>query len=105
MPWLFDYPSTFAKQELADLPLWLIHVAWPVTGVTWIAGELWHGTWEGDDADIRQVRGLFDGAVASVDDAAAEILDKLQAVLKGTPPPWLRKALMKDQEKSFDFEG
>jgi TRAP-type C4-dicarboxylate transport system permease small subunit len=23
--------------ELADLPLWLIHVAWPVTGITWIA--------------------------------------------------------------------
>jgi TRAP-type transport system small permease protein len=22
--------------ELADLPLWLIHVAWPVTGFTWI---------------------------------------------------------------------
>ncbi len=22
--------------ELADLPLWMIHVAWPVTGVTWI---------------------------------------------------------------------
>jgi len=22
--------------ELADLPLWLIHVAWPVTGLTWI---------------------------------------------------------------------
>ena len=28
--------------ELADLPLWFIHVAWPVTGVTWIVflGEL-----------------------------------------------------------------
>jgi TRAP-type transport system small permease protein len=27
--------------ELADLPLWLIHVAWPVAGITWIvfAGE------------------------------------------------------------------
>ena len=25
-------------------------------------------------------------------------------VLEGTPPPWLRKALMKDQERSFDFE-
>ena len=27
--------------ELAELPLWLIHVAWPVAGVTWIvfAGE------------------------------------------------------------------
>jgi TRAP-type C4-dicarboxylate transport system permease small subunit len=23
--------------ELADLPLWLIHVAWPVAGLTWIA--------------------------------------------------------------------
>jgi len=22
--------------ELADLPLWLIHVAWPVTGVSWL---------------------------------------------------------------------
>lgn len=22
--------------ELADLPLWLIHVAWPITGITWI---------------------------------------------------------------------
>jgi glutamine cyclotransferase len=26
-----------------------------VTGVTWVDGELWHGTWEGDDSDIRQV--------------------------------------------------
>jgi TRAP-type C4-dicarboxylate transport system permease small subunit len=22
--------------ELADLPLWYIHVAWPVTGLTWM---------------------------------------------------------------------
>jgi nitrogen fixation protein NifX len=33
-----------------------------------------------------------------------DLLDKLQAVLKGTPPPWLRKALQKGQERSFDFE-
>ena len=33
-----------------------------------------------------------------------DILDKLQDVLKGTPPPWLRKALQKDQERVFDFE-
>ena len=28
--------------ELADLPLWYIHVAWPVTGMTWLVflGEL-----------------------------------------------------------------
>jgi TRAP-type C4-dicarboxylate transport system permease small subunit len=28
--------------ELAELPLWLIHIAWPVTGLTWVVflGEL-----------------------------------------------------------------
>jgi nitrogen fixation protein NifX len=34
----------------------------------------------------------------------AELLDKLQQVLKGTPPPWLRKALEKGRERTFDFE-
>jgi glutamine cyclotransferase len=26
-----------------------------VTGVTWIDDELWHGTWEGDESDLRQI--------------------------------------------------
>ena len=26
-----------------------------VTGVTWVEGELWHGTWEGDESDIRRI--------------------------------------------------
>lgn len=26
-----------------------------VTGVTWIEGELWHGTWEGDESELRRV--------------------------------------------------
>ena len=26
-----------------------------VTGVTWVDGELWHGTWEGDESDVRRV--------------------------------------------------
>ena len=26
-----------------------------VTGVTWIDGELWHGTWEGDESEVRRV--------------------------------------------------
>ena len=33
-----------------------------------------------------------------------DILDKLQATLAGTPPPWLRKALLKDQPRRVDFE-
>ena len=26
-----------------------------VTGVTWVDGELWHGTWEGDDSELRRL--------------------------------------------------
>ena len=26
-----------------------------VTGVTWVDGEMWHGTWEGDESELRQV--------------------------------------------------
>ncbi|HTQ33322.1 MAG TPA: hypothetical protein VMI30_04050 [Stellaceae bacterium] len=26
-----------------------------VTGVTWVDGELWHGTWEGDESEVRRV--------------------------------------------------
>ena len=33
-----------------------------------------------------------------------EILVKLQDVLKGNPPPWLRKAMIKGQERTYDFE-
>jgi len=33
-----------------------------------------------------------------------ELLVKLEDVLKGAPPPWLRKALAKDKEKVIDFE-
>jgi len=26
-----------------------------VTGVTWVDDELWHGTWEGDESDLRRI--------------------------------------------------
>ena len=26
-----------------------------VTGVTWVDGELWHATWEGNESDLRRV--------------------------------------------------
>ena len=38
-----------------------------VTGVTWIDGELWHGTWEGDESDLRRV-----------DPQTGEVLEKLE---------------------------
>ena len=38
-----------------------------VTGVTWVDGELWHGTWEGDESDLRRV-----------DPRTGEVLEVLQ---------------------------
>ncbi len=37
-------------------------------------------------------------------EAIADLLAKLQTVLKGNPPPWLRKALLKGKERDFDFD-
>jgi glutamine cyclotransferase len=37
-----------------------------VTGVTWVDDELWHGTWEGDESDLRRV-----------DPATGEVLERL----------------------------
>jgi glutamine cyclotransferase len=38
-----------------------------VTGVTWIDGELWHGTWEGDECDLSRI-----------DPKTGEVLERLQ---------------------------
>ena len=38
-----------------------------VTGVTWVDGELWHGTWEGDESELRHV-----------DPADGEVLERLR---------------------------
>jgi nitrogen fixation protein NifX len=38
-------------------------------------------------------------------EAITDLLEKLQGVLRGTPPPWLRKALLKGRERRFDFES
>jgi nitrogen fixation protein NifX len=37
-------------------------------------------------------------------ESISSILDRLQVVLKGTPPPWLRKALLKDKPQEVSFE-
>jgi outer membrane protein assembly factor BamB len=38
-----------------------------VTGVTWTDGELWHGTWESDESDLRRV-----------DPRTGEVLERLE---------------------------
>ena len=34
--WQFTRFAWNRYSELAELPLWLIHIAWPLTGVTWV---------------------------------------------------------------------
>ena len=41
-----------------------------VTGVTWIDGELWHGTWEGDESELRRVDPRTGEVLESARDAA-----------------------------------
>ena len=58
----------------------------------------------GGSGAARVVASKIHPIKVSQPEAIMDILDKLQEVLKGTPPPWLRKALLKDQERTFDFE-
>jgi len=44
-----------------------------VTGVTWVDGELWHGTWEGDESELRRI-----------DPKSGEVLQEL-TLPPGTP--------------------
>lgn len=37
-------------------------------------------------------------------ESIADILNKLQVVLRDAPPPWLRKAMLKGQERQFNFD-
>ena len=38
-----------------------------VTGVTWVDGQMWHATWEGDDSELRRI-----------DPATGEVLEALE---------------------------
>jgi glutamine cyclotransferase len=41
-----------------------------VTGVTWVDGDLWHATWEGDESDLRHI-----------DPGTGEVLERLEMPL------------------------
>jgi glutamine cyclotransferase len=60
-----------------------------VTGVTWVDGELWHGTWEGDDCDLRHI-----------DPRTGEVLERLEM-----PPGTVISGLESDGGKLFYCGG
>ena len=58
-----------------------------VTGVTWTDGQLWHGTWEGEESDLRRI-----------DPATGEVLEQLEMSL-GTGSGWGQPLLLRRRNK------
>jgi glutamine cyclotransferase len=56
-----------------------------VTGVSWVEGELWHGTWEGEQSELRQL-----------DPRTGEVLEQLEM-----PPGEIVSGLDSDGERFF----
>jgi glutamine cyclotransferase len=56
-----------------------------VTGVTWVDGELWHATWEGDESELRRI-----------DPRTGEVLEEL-----AMPPGANVSGLESDGEQFF----
>ncbi|MDA9401006.1 MULTISPECIES: nitrogen fixation protein NifX [unclassified Bradyrhizobium] len=57
----------------------------------------------GGAAAARVVANKIHPIKVSKPESIPVLLEKLERVLKGTPPPWLRKVLAKDQRRTFEF--
>jgi glutamine cyclotransferase len=60
-----------------------------VTGVTWVDGELWHATWEGDESELRHI-----------DPADGRVLERLEM-----PPGAMISGLESDGSDLFYCGG
>jgi glutamine cyclotransferase len=60
-----------------------------VTGVTWVDGELWHGTWEGEQSTLRRI-----------DPNTGEVIDQLDM-----PPGTAVSGLESDGADTFFCGG
>ena len=58
----------------------------------------------GGSAAARVVANKIHPIKVNEPESITELLNKLQNVLKGTPPPWLRKAMLKGVERDLNFE-
>jgi glutamine cyclotransferase len=50
-----------------------------VTGVTWVDGELWHGTWEGDESNLRRIDPQTGEVLETIDMPPGEGLSGLES--------------------------
>ncbi|MBB4382566.1 nitrogen fixation protein NifX [Bradyrhizobium sp. SBR1B] len=58
----------------------------------------------GGAAAARVVANKIHPIKVSKPESILVLLERLERVLKGTPPPWLRKVLAKDQRRTFEFD-
>jgi len=58
----------------------------------------------GGSAAARVVANKIHPIKVNEPESITDILGKLQVVLKGAPPPWLRKAMLKGEERELNFE-
>jgi glutamine cyclotransferase len=50
-----------------------------VTGVTWVDGELWHGTWENEQSDLRRIDPETGKVIEQIDMPAGTIVSGLES--------------------------
>ena len=50
-----------------------------VTGVTWVDGELWHATWEGDESELRRVDPSTGAVLESLDMPGGAMISGLES--------------------------
>ena len=58
----------------------------------------------GGSAAARVVAHKIHPIKVSEPEVIEDVLAKLRDVLNGTPPPFLRKAMLRDQERTFEFD-
>lgn len=58
----------------------------------------------GGSAAARVVASNIHPMKVNQPEAISDLLVRLSDVLKGTPPPWLRKVMLKGKERVLDFE-
>lgn len=50
-----------------------------VTGVTWVEGELWHATWEGDESELRHIDADTGEVIEALEMPAGAIVSGLES--------------------------
>ena len=74
-----------------------------VTGVTWVDGELWHGTWEGDESELRRIDPQTGEVLEQLDMPAGR--RRVRARVRRRRPLLLRRRKKRDSARRAPAEA